>query len=71
MRPKQSMPIAVLTPRTEPDTIGKRRLQAIEIRPDNIHTLIAYQTRQVLPNTLPHDASLAVIDAESFLLQYG
>src|SRR5271170_49551 len=69
MRPKHRMPFAVLACGAYSNTVCKCGLQPIEIRPDHIYALVRRQPRQVLPNTLPHDARLTVIDAESLLLQ--
>ena len=57
----------VLGFRTVADAIRQYRLKTIEVGSNDIHTLIRYQPRQMLPDTLPHDASLAVMHGEAFL----
>jgi hypothetical protein len=69
MFPKHGMPCVVLAGRAQANAVGQRRLQAIEICPDNIYTLVGNQTRQVLSNALPHDARLAVMYSESLFFQ--
>jgi hypothetical protein len=65
------MGAAVLALRTQPDAIGERGLEPIEIGADDIHVLVLDQTRQVLPHALWHDARLAVMNSEAFFHQDG
>jgi hypothetical protein len=59
---------AVLGFRTVADAIRQYRFEAVEVGSNDVHTLIRYQPRQILPDALPHDASLAVMHGETLFL---
>src|SRR5215469_4170214 len=64
VRPKLWMLIPVLVLRTGTDAVGESRLQTVEIGSDHIGMPIRHQTNQMLPHSLSHDASLAMIHTE-------
>ncbi len=66
---KARMRFAILTLRTQACTVGKRRLETVKGRSRNIHALVGDQSRQMLANTLTHDARLAVMHGETFFEQ--
>ncbi len=69
MRAKIRMPFAILTERPVPRTVGESGFQSIEIDAPNIQPPIRHHTREMLPHALPHDARLAMMDREAFLMQ--
>jgi hypothetical protein len=69
MRPEPGVFHAVLTFRTEANTIGKGCLEAIEVGPDHVYPLICDQTCQMLPYSLAHDTRLAEMHCETLLHQ--
>jgi hypothetical protein len=69
MRPKRRMLLAVLAQSAETDAVRQNRLQQIEITAHNIYFLVGYKPCQVLPPSAAHDASLAMMNAKTFLKQ--
>ena len=69
VRSKRRMLLAVLALGAKTNAVRQNRIQQIEITAHNIHFFVGDKPRQVLPPSAAHDASLAMMDAESFLQQ--
>ena len=66
MLPEMRMRFAILALSTVADTVGKDRLQEIEIGSSYIQALVGYQPRKMLAHRLAHDARLAVLNGKTF-----
>src|SRR5438034_10621663 len=71
VRTKRGMALAILALGAEANTVGEGCFEAIKVSPHDIHMLVQYHTRQVLPHALAHDSRLAIVHIESFLEQNG
>ena len=66
---KLGMAFAILALRPQPNTVGEGRLKPVEVSAPYIRSLIHHQTGEMLPHALAHDASLAMMNLETFLQQ--
>ena len=71
VRAKVRAAIMILTFRAEAEAIRQHRLQPIKVAAHNIHFLAGDKSGQVLTDSLPHHARLAVIHSEALRLQNG
>src|SRR5262249_34529580 len=58
---------AILESRAEPHTIGQNCFQSLALTARHTELLVHNHAGQPLPVSLPHDACLAMVEAESFL----
>ena len=71
MHPEVRMSVPVLALGSLVDAVGKRRFEPVEIRAAHIHSIVGDQSGELLANALAHDASLAMVDRETFLGENG
>ena len=62
-------PLSILTLRAQSNAVRQHSLEPVEVVSDNVRTLVGHESRQMLPHSLAHDPSLAMVHREPFLQQ--
>jgi hypothetical protein len=63
--------LAILALRTQPNAVGERGFETVEIGSHHIRAPVDYDAGQVLADALAHDSGLTEIHAESLLDKKG
>ena len=69
MQAEMRMRVAVLAIRTQPDAVGQRRFQTIEIGAAGVDSLVGDQAGQLLADGLAHDSRFAVMHGKTVFMK--